>query len=132
MSRIWRIAQGLGLENISLVQGVFDSSIPDFNRANPSLEVIGGIIDSDLYLGYTSPLEFFKMRLMKGGFVYLDGYFSLKFPGARIAVDEFLEKNADFQLESWKDPLDPTWRRFGLLRTDEAKQRHVRATSQDR
>ena len=31
-------------------------------------------------------------NLVNGGFIHLDEYYSLKYPGPKIAVDEFLSK----------------------------------------
>ena len=116
LSYVQGLANKLQLLNVTLIPGVFERSVAKFSVDNPGLEVAAGIIDSDLYLGYTSPLAFFQKHLIVGGFVYLDEYFSLKFPGARIACDEFLERNQDFVLESWNDPNDSSWKRFGLRR----------------
>ena len=49
-------------------------------------------IDCDLYDGYRIVLPFVWDNLSKGGYVHLDEYYSLKFPGARIATMEFCEK----------------------------------------
>lgn len=116
LDMIQRLATGLGLSNLTLVPGAFNISLPKFESLNPDLRISAGIIDTDLYLGYTEPLEFFRRYLVIGGFVYLDEYFSLKFPGARTACDEFLETTLDFELECWKDPYDSTWMRYGLRR----------------
>ena len=61
----------------------------------------GAIVNGDGYHYY---------RMSEGGFIFLDEYFSLKFPGARIACDEFFEtapqkpeklpQNSDF-FERW-------------------------------
>ena len=39
-----------------------------------------------------------KKNLSKRSYVHLDEYYSYKFPGAKIAVDEFLDKNKSFKL----------------------------------
>jgi hypothetical protein len=49
------------------------------------------IIDLDLYTGYRNTLPTLWERLSPGGAIYLDEYYSLKFPGPRLAVDEFLQ-----------------------------------------
>lgn len=115
------LAKGLDLTNVSLVPGVFEESIPTFLQDFPDVRIAAGIIDCDLYLGYKSALELFRQRLVLGGFVYLDEYFSLKFPGARSAVDEFLQSTSDFDLETWQDPEDPSWTRHGLRRLDQSE-----------
>lgn len=50
-------------------------------------------IDVDLYQPTLDSLDFFWQRLTKGGFVVVDDYGSSQFPGASVAVDEFLDKN---------------------------------------
>ena len=50
------------------------------------------LLDLDLYQGYESVLPLVWDRLEPGGFIYLDEYYSLKFPGPRIAVDDFAKR----------------------------------------
>ena len=47
------------------------------------------LLDLDLYQGYEKVLPLIWDKLQPGGTIYLDEYYSLKFPGPRIAVDEF-------------------------------------------
>jgi hypothetical protein len=47
------------------------------------------LLDLDLYQGYEKVLPLIWDNLRPGGAIYLDEYFSLKFPGPRIAVDAF-------------------------------------------
>ena len=49
-------------------------------------------IDCDLYSGYKSVIESIYNLSQKKSLIYLDEYYSLKFPGARIAVHEFTSK----------------------------------------
>ena len=49
--------------------------------------------DSDLYESYKTVLPFAYQSLVKGGYIHLDEYYSLKFPGAKIATDQFVKKN---------------------------------------
>ena len=46
-------------------------------------------IDVDLYEPYKIALPLIWQKLSKGGYIHLDEYFSLKFPGPKIACDEF-------------------------------------------
>lgn len=74
----------LQLDNIRIVQGPFEETMKgdyQFCAAN---------IDCDLYESYKIALPFIWERLSEGGYVHLDEYYSLTFPGARLAVDEFL------------------------------------------
>ena len=50
-------------------------------------------IDVDLYEPIVDSLNFFFSRLVKGGVIVFDDYGITQFPGAKKAVDEFLEKN---------------------------------------
>ena len=45
----------------------------------------------DLHDSYTTSLNFLWPQIVKGGVLYADEYYSLKFPGARVAVDNFME-----------------------------------------
>lgn len=83
----------LGLHNIILVEGSFDRTM------NPEAEqpetLMAALIDADLYASYQVALPHIWSRLTHGGYVYLDEYYSLKFPGAMIACDEFFAGRAD-------------------------------------
>jgi hypothetical protein len=47
------------------------------------------LLDLDLFAGYQRVLPLIWERLSPGGMIYLDEYYSLKFPRPRLAVDEF-------------------------------------------
>ncbi len=47
------------------------------------------LVDLDLFAGYQRVLPLIWEKLSPGGIIYLDEYYSLKFPGPRLAVDEF-------------------------------------------
>lgn len=83
----------LGLDNIVLVQGSFSSTMTTAGGGPP--EIMAALIDADLYASYTVALPYIWSRLVRGGYLYLDEYYSLKFPGARIACDEFFEERSD-------------------------------------
>ena len=78
-----------GLDNIFLIEGSFDKTVPEFFDTY-SGSVFSANIDCDLYLGYSKTLPHIYQRSNTGSMIYLDEYYSLKFPGARIAVEEFL------------------------------------------
>ena len=46
-------------------------------------------MDSDLYQGYKIILPEVYRKMNKGGYIHLDEYYSIKFPGCKIAVDNF-------------------------------------------
>lgn len=81
----------LELDNIHLIDGVFSKTMVD-NRKNP-IKIMAVLMDCDLYNSYMDTFNFIWKRLSAGGMIYLDEYYSLKFPGAKIATEEFLEKN---------------------------------------
>ena len=56
--------------------------------------IAAAILDCDLYGSYLVALDFIWPRLSSGGIIYLDEYYSLKFPGARLAVDEFFDNKS--------------------------------------
>ncbi len=79
-----------GLENIELVPGDFFSTMGS-DAPEPRV-IMSALLDCDLHAGYQATLDFTWPRLSPGGIVYLDEYYSLKFPGARLAVNKFVEK----------------------------------------
>lgn len=83
----------LGLDNVVVVKGPFAETMAA--TALPGVRFCAALVDCDLYDSYTQSLPFIWERLQTGGYVYLDEYYSLKFPGARIATDEFFAGRAD-------------------------------------
>ena len=85
-------ANYLGLTNIELVEGEFSKTM----KGKFPEKLCAIMLDCDLYSSYETVLEFTWSSLSSGGMVYLDEYYSLKFPGARTAVlDFFREKDAE-------------------------------------
>lgn len=84
----------LGLDNIDLVKGDFAHTMREDNRDGPGA-LCAALIDCDLYEGHRVSLPYVWKRLSRGGYVHLDEYYSLKFPGARLACDEFFAGMAD-------------------------------------
>tara|TARA_B100000963_G_scaffold348123_1_gene355246 strand:- start:1612 stop:2427 length:816 start_codon:yes stop_codon:yes gene_type:complete len=80
------------LENVSLIKGEFKDTIPNHFSISKR-KVFSANIDCDLYEGYKICLPFVFNNLVDGGFIHLDEYYSLKYPGAKIATDEFLCRN---------------------------------------
>jgi len=86
----------VGLDNIVLVKGPFSETM---NSKTEIESIMAVVMDSDLYQSYLDTFKFVWPRLAYGGMVYLDEYYSLKFPGAKIASDEFLrDKNARLEM----------------------------------
>ena len=64
------------------------------------------LLDSDLFLSYAITLPILWKHLSPGGYIYLDEYYSLKFPGPRIAVDNFMSSITNgklLMLDPWMD-----------------------------
>jgi hypothetical protein len=82
----------LGLDNVVLVAGFFSDTMVD---TQPPSRIFVVNLDCDLYEGYVSTFRYVWPRLSPGGYIWLDEYYSLKFPGARLATDEFLAGQPD-------------------------------------
>lgn len=82
----------LDLNNIKLVKGNFKKTIPEFFKKNPNKKIFTANIDCDLFESYKIVFKYIWEKLSKKGIIYLDEYYSLKFPGARIATDQFFDK----------------------------------------
>ena len=89
-----------GFHKVCLVKGFFRTTLQAV--ANSIFCCV--ILDCDLYLSHRTCLEFFYQQLTPGGILILDEYYSLKYPGARRAVDEFCvgsrEKPEMFHVET--------------------------------
>ena len=84
----------LGLDNIKLIQGSFNDTM-SVDATSPFKKLMSAVIDADLYTSYVTALPFIWLRLSRGGYIWLDEYYSLKFPGGRIATDEFFKDLKD-------------------------------------
>lgn len=78
----------LKLDNIELRVGDFQKTMQENSPSKACL----AIFDCDLYNSYETALDFIWPQLVAGGVCYLDEYYSLKFPGARTAVNEFIDR----------------------------------------
>ena len=89
-------------QRIELIQGDFTNNLAE-KISGLKFSLI--LIDSDLYDSYAKILPTLWERLSRGGYIYLDEYYSLKFPGPRIAVDDFVSQTKCnlTQLEDWLD-----------------------------
>lgn len=83
-------------KNIRLIKGDFKNTM--INKKNLPNKISTGIIDCDLYDGYKVSLNHFWPRLSVNGKLFLDEYYSLKFPGPRFIVNEFVKKNQNAKL----------------------------------
>ena len=70
--------------NISLIKGTFKEITPNFNDKIAVLH-----LDGDLYESYLTCLDNLYDNVIKNGVIIFDEYYSHKYPGARVAVNEF-------------------------------------------
>ena len=82
----------LNLDNIVLLEGDFLETMIDGNGPK---KIMAALVDCDLYSSYQTSLPYIWKKLVVGGYLYLDEYYSLKFPGAKIATDEFFSALVD-------------------------------------
>ena len=94
----------LGLDNIVLVDGDYKDTMIDKTYTN--LKFMTVLMDCDLYQSHKIALPFVWDRMVENGFMYLDEYYSLKFPGARIATDEFFSEKLDKPKMYPRKPMD--------------------------
>ena len=87
MKTLYKKIEMLQLSNIRLVSGYYKSTMTT-GTSFPS-KIMAALLDCDLYMSYKIALPFIWDRLVQHGYIFLDEYYSLKFPGARIATDEF-------------------------------------------
>ena len=72
-------------DRIMVIPGFFGNTLPK----SPVKLISLLILDCDLYESYRTCLEYLYPKVQEDGWIILDEYFSPKYPGARIAVDEF-------------------------------------------
>jgi len=102
----------LELDNIELVPGPFSETMSSTKKYSNGWCAV--LFDCDLYASYCTGLNFVWDDLCSGGYIYLDEYYSLKFAGARIAVDEFL---ADKLEKPFLHPVkDGDFERWALIK----------------
>lgn len=74
-------------QNIELVAGDINQTVPEYVKNNPSLKISLLNLDTDIYEPAVTILEHFYPRLVKGGVLLLDDYG--EFPGETKAVDDY-------------------------------------------
>jgi len=78
-------------KNVSLLKGAFSSTLNGFDKKINILH-----IDCDLYESYLECLNKLYGNIVVGGSIIFDEYYSHKYPGARIAVNEFFENKTGY------------------------------------
>lgn len=96
-------ARLLELDNVVLVDGAYSETL--VNGSGPQ-RVIAAIMDCDLYRSYMDALNYVYPLMAEESPIYLDEYYSLKFPGARSAVNDFLSVNGGELLNKASDLAD--------------------------
>lgn len=105
--------KALGLKNIILYPGFFDKTI---GKVPKDVRYCAVLLDADLYASYDDILEHIWERLVPGGMVYLDEYYSLKYPGPRIAVDAFCARHKVKPTRLGKDASYGDFERWALFK----------------
>ena len=78
-------------EGVSLLKGKFEDSLVGFDK---DIDIL--YIDCDLYESYIECLNRLHKNVVVGGSIIFDEYYSHKYPGARIAVNEFFENKEGY------------------------------------
>lgn len=97
-----------GQKNINIIKCSFDKLEHTFKNAKEKYDLV--FLDCDLYLSYRNCLEFFGSRT---DIFIFDEYYSLKYPGARIACDEFVSENSGWKFFK-KIERNPYFERWGI------------------
>ena len=90
---------------IILVPGWFEDTLPRFDEQIALL-----FLDCDFYESYVVALNSLSDKVVPGGIAIFDEYESLKYPGPRLAVDQF------FSSKSEKPQYDPRFVKEGAFR----------------
>ena len=85
---------------VNLLKGYFDDVLPTYNHP---IDIL--YLDCDLYDSYLSCLNNLYDNIVEGGCIIFDEYFSYKYPGARVAIDEFFEDKPGY-FEQYNIPAD--------------------------
>jgi O-methyltransferase len=76
--------------NVAMYQGIF----PKYNLEYVEFRKFSLVhLDVDIYPSVKECLEFFAPRMTPGGIIVLDDYLEPNCPGAKLAADDFVEKN---------------------------------------
>ena len=107
LDQIRKKIEFLGLDNIELIEGSYNlTMMEDAKKSKRPFFAV--LMDCDLYQSYQISLPFVWDRMSVDGYIFLDEYYSLKFPGARKAINEFCENKVKPQ----KYKTDPKWGRY--------------------
>jgi len=91
--------------------GMFNESVLEMNTFQ---EFCAVIIDCDLYQSYLDCLDYVYDRMVVGGVIIFDEYYSKKYPLARVAVDEFFSDKKEKPEIFWID--NNGWERWRIVK----------------
>lgn len=83
-------------DNIEIVKGYIEKTLPKLLRANKALSFSLVYCDTDLYGPTKVILDQLHPRLMKGGIFVFDEWNQDDLPGEGVAVSEFLKRHGDY------------------------------------
>lgn len=85
---------------VNLIQGYFEKVLPLYNHP---IDIL--YLDCDLYDSYLTCLDNLYDNIVEGGVIIFDEYFSYKYPGARVAINEFFKDKPGY-FEQYNIPAD--------------------------
>jgi len=77
--------------NVNLIKGIFSDTTSNFNKKISLLH-----LDCDLYESYLTCLDNLYKNIVDNGVIVFDEYYSHKYPGARIAIEEFFKDKSGY------------------------------------
>ena len=81
---------------ITLVEGLFSATLPDYSgRPIAFLH-----LDCDIYQSYMETLRYLYPHVVTGGIIAFDEYYTKRWPGAKIAIDEFFADKEERLVDS--------------------------------
>lgn len=96
-----------GIENnVELVEGDINITIPKYLKENPHLKISLLNLDTDIYEPAVTILKYLWPRIVKGGILILDDYGT--FPGETKAVDEYF-KDRDVKILKFPFAMTPCY-----------------------
>lgn len=107
--KVESLVQRFELEHhVSLVAGYFEQTCPSL--PTKSISVLW--LDCDLYPSYKTCLQYLYPKVSPFGWILFDEYYSKKYPGARIAVDEFFADKPEKPVRAQKYLIDSPYERW--------------------
>jgi len=89
INKVFDIAKDF--DNVQLIKGAFKDTLKTIKQPVAVL-----YLDCDLYLSYWECLTALYPQVVSGGVIIFDECYSLKYPGPRLAVNEFFEDKVGY------------------------------------